>query len=265
MVKKLYKHELNAYWRIALPMWGILLAVSLLGRVVQFFEFDHFVYDIVNTSSIVFYVIAVTVALVFPVVFAIIRFYKNLFTGEGYLSFTLPVTVSQHITVKVLGAVTVAALSFLVALTSLCVITAGDVLVELWKAGVYILNYLNDEIGAHLWWLMAEAVVLLLVLLVSQTLYYDTCISLGQLFRKNRVLAAVGVYFGFYIIAQVLSTIMVIIAMFMDWEGVTRWIVKHPFTTLHGGMCGLIVFGIAACVVEYLVTYLVIRRRLNLE
>lgn len=265
MVKKLFKHELNAYWRIMLPLWGVLLAVALFGRIIQFFEFDHFVYDIVNGSSVVFYCIAVAVALVFPMVFAIIRFYKNLFTGEGYLSFTLPVTVSQHITVKALGAAVMALLSLVTALVSFCVITAGDVLVEVWKAGVYLLTYINRYIGAHLWWFMAEVVVLALVVLVSQTLYYDTCISLGQLFRKNRVLASVGVYFGFYLIAQVISTIGIIIAMFVDWEPLVLWIEKHPYATLHTGMCGLIVLGICACVVEYLVVYLVIRRRLNLE
>lgn len=265
MVKKLFKHELNAYWRIMLPMWGILLAIALFGRIIQFFEFDHFVYDIVNGSSILFYGIGVAVALVFPVVFAIIRFYKNLFTGEGYLSFTLPVTVSQHIVVKVLGALVMALLSLVAALVSLCVITAGDVLVELWKAGVYILNYLNGQIGAHLWWFMLEFVVLLLVALVGQALYYDTCISIGQLFRKNRVLAAVGVYFGFYMIAQVISTIVVIIAMFMDWSALALWVEKHPYITIHGVMCSSILLSIVFCVAEYLVTYFIIRRRLNLE
>lgn len=265
MVKKLFKHELNAYWRIMLPMWGILLTVALLGRVVQFFESNHLVYDIVNNSSILFYCLAVAVSLVFPVVFAIIRFYKNLFTGEGYLSFTLPVTVSQHITVKVLGAVTIALLSMVAALVSLCVMTAGDVLVELWRAGVYILGYLNEEMGAHLWWLALEFVVLVLVYLLAQSLYFDTCISLGQLFRKNRILASVGVYFGFYLLAQIASTIAIAIAVFVDWQPLMDYVENHPYVTAHGLMCGLILLGIAACAVEYLVVYLVIRRRLNLE
>lgn len=265
MVKKLFKHELNAYWRILLPMWGILLVVAVFGRVIQFFESNHLLYDIVNTSSIVFYVITVLVALAFPVVYAIIRFYKNLFTGEGYLSFTLPVTVSQHLFVKVLGAATVAVLSFVVALVSLCVITAGDVLVELWKAGTYIINLLNVELGAHLWWFMAEAVVLVLVCLLAQTLYFDTCISLGQLFRKNRILASVGVCFGFYLVAQVVSTIGIAVAVFIDWSPLAEFVQVHPYVAAHGLLCGLIVLGVAACVVEYLAVYLVIRRRLNLE
>lgn len=265
MVKKLFKHELNAYWRIMLPMWGVLLAVALVGRIIQFFEFDHFVYNIVNVSSIIFYCVAVMVALVFPVVFAIIRFYKNLFTGEGYLSFTLPVTVSQHITVKVLGATLMSLLSLVVALISLCVITAGDVLVELWKAGVYLLNYANQQIGEHIWWIILEFAVLVLVYIVSQSLYFDMCISLGQLFRKNRILAAVGVYFGFYLVGQVISTFITIIAMFMDWTRLVDWIEEHPFVTLHSVAGAIILFGICASVIEYLVVNLTIRHRLNLE
>ena len=66
MVKKLFKHELHAYWRVLVPVWAILLSVATMGRVVQLFEQENVFYNIVNVSSIVMYGVAVLVAIAFP-------------------------------------------------------------------------------------------------------------------------------------------------------------------------------------------------------
>ena len=68
----------------------------------------------------------IMVALAFPFVYSVIRFYRNLFTGEGYLSFTLPVTPANHLWVKVVTAVSFSLLSVLVAALSGVIITAGE-------------------------------------------------------------------------------------------------------------------------------------------
>ena len=102
MVKKLFKHEIKAYLRIMIPVYVCLLAVALLGRVIQFFEADTFIYSFVNGSSIFVYVVAIIACFGFSSVFSIVRFYKNLFTDEGYLTFTLPVKISQILNSKII-------------------------------------------------------------------------------------------------------------------------------------------------------------------
>ena len=105
MVKKLFKHEIFALWRLMAPIWGVLFGVSILGRFIQLFEQETVAYDIVSGSAIFFYIVALLACLVCPFVFAITRFYRNLFKGEGYLTLTLPVTTDQHILVKLVVAV----------------------------------------------------------------------------------------------------------------------------------------------------------------
>ena len=265
MVKKLFKHEFAAYWRVLIPAWIALMGISVLGRMVQFLESDSTIYSIVSGSSMIFYAIAILVAIAFPFVYAIIRFYRNLFTGEGYLTFTLPVTPAQHIGVKVLTAVALQLVSLAVVLLSAAVMMAGELLVEVWKAGVYILGIVYDHMGNHLIWFAVEAVLALVVVLVYATLYYDTCIAIGQLFRKNRVLAAVGVFFAFYVIEQIISTCVIIVAAFINWDSLVLFISENVYLCAHVGTWLCIVFYAVLGLVFYAVTHHIISKRLNLE
>lgn len=265
MVKKLYKHEFQSYWRILFPVWVILLCIAGFGRLLFLFERDNVIYRIVSGSSVFFYVLAVMAALVFPLVLSIIRFYKNLFTGEGYLTFTLPVTTAQHIWVKVTTAVAVQLATLMVALLSAALITAGDVLVEVCKAIAYIYQHVIPYTKGHLVYYVLEFILLLVVAWFAEFLLYDTCIAVGQLFRKNRVLAALGVYFGLYMVTQIIGTIAMTVAAFMDWEAISEMIAKHWIPFIHLFLCGGIVLCGLLCVLYYTVTYQIIRKRLNLE
>ena len=265
MVKKLFKHEFRSYWRILISVWCILLGIAALGRLLFLFESDTVIYDIVSSSSIVFYVVSVIVALVFPLVLSVIRFYKNLFTGEGYLTFTLPVTTGQHIRVKVVTAVAVQLATMLVVLLSAMVFTAGDVCVEVCKAIGYLFRYVSSYTNGHMVYFVLEFVLMLVATCFAEFLLYDTCIAVGQLFRKNRVLAAVGVYFGLYMITQVISTVGIAISSFLDWEAIGEWIGNNGILFVHCMLCGYIVVCIGMIAVYYTVTYQIIRKRLNLE
>lgn len=269
MVKKLFKHEMLSYIRIWLPMNLILLGIAILGRIVRFFENDSTVYNIVNISSITIYVIGIIAAVGITLVLGIIRFYKNLFSGEGYLTFTLPVTSSQHIAVKTITAAAFQIFTLLSVLVSLAVMTAGDVLPEVIKAVNYLMKLIWGGVGFHLPLYITEAVLLVVLVTHVQLLFYYTCISIGQLFRKNRILAALGVYFGFYIITQILGTLAIIfVTLFsemLDMEAVGRFIEQHQIGFIHG------VFGIIALValilgaIYFIVIRTIISRHLNLE
>ena len=83
MVRKLLKHELFALSRVLFITQGIVLVAAAFLRVLQIFESDHFVYDIVFFFACLLYGATVLVNLVAPVVMAVVRYYRNLFTAEG--------------------------------------------------------------------------------------------------------------------------------------------------------------------------------------
>ena len=272
MVKKLFKHEMLAYLRVVIPVQIILLGVAVLGRIIQFFETDTTAYRIINGSSIFAFCVAIVVTLMMTAIFAIVRFYRHLFTGEGYLSFTLPVTPAQHLLVKLLTPTMFVIVNILVSVVAVCIITAGDVLVEVLRAADYLWNAVIADLkenAYHLWLYVAEGLLVLLAAAMASVLFYYLCIAIGQLFKKNRVLAAVGVYFGFYVVTQVLSTVgMILIAVFSEsplLQALVKYVEKHPFATVHTVMCALLVLCVALGAVYFLVTRRIITRRLNLE
>ncbi len=265
MVKKLFKHELSAYWRVLIPVWIILMGVAALGRLVQVFEQDNTIYGLINGSAITMYVVALVAALAFPLVYAVIRYYTNFFTGEGYLTFTLPTTPARLLIVKVLTAGLMEVLTVLVAVSSLTVITAGDVLIELWKAGVYLLKVMYAELGNHLIFFGIEFVLALLASLLYIISFYELCINIGQLFPKLRILAAVGVYFAFYVVEQIIGTIVLIVVSVVNMESLMVFISENPYLFVHSALCGGAVFTLVLTAAFFAISHYIISKRLNLE
>lgn len=268
MVKKLLKHEIIAYLRGMLPIYIVLLGVAVLGRIVQLFENQTTAYEIISGSTIFVYVVAIFVAIVLTFVFGVQRFYKNLFTGEGYLSFTLPVTPSQHIFVKMLTAVLFEIATIVVIAVSLAAFTMGDVLVEIGKALAYLWNIAYREVGWHLPLYVLEILLLIIVASATGYLLYYACITLGQTAKKNRVGSAVGVYFIHYFIVQALGTVFSIAASEIDWsflDGVFQWISDHEYATIHIGLCGSVVLYALIGLLYFIISKAIIRRKLNLE
>lgn len=269
MVRKLFKHEMIAYLRVWIPMQIILMAVACSVRILQFFESDSTAYSIVNGTSVLLYFLTVIASLGLTLIFGIVRFYKNLFSNEGYLSFTLPVATTQHIFSKVLSAGIFMIFTYVSVLISALIVSSGELLSgimqdlgDFWTEG-YALA------GSNLIFYVIEALLVLCVVTFTQFLLYYTCIALGQLFRKNRVIGAVVVYFIYYVISQAIGTIFVIfvsLAAESQWIArITQYFTSHVFGSIHLFLCGSIVLELLLATLYYFITHTVIRKKLNLE
>ena len=265
MVKKLFKHEIHAMWRSMAPIWVVLLGVSVLGRLIHLFETDNVIYNIVSSSAVLFYMVALVACIVCPFIFAVTRFYRNMFSGEGYLTFTLPVTTGQHLWVKLIVAVATQVVTLVAAALSVIVVTFGDMTVEIGKAIWYLFKMSVKEWGAHFPLFAVEFVLLVLVMLTMEILLFYGCICIGQQISKHRVLGAVGAYFAIYAIDQAIGTVLVIIASFMDWEPLVVAMVEHPFATIHIFLCAGIVWAVLRGALFFVISHWLMSRRLNLE
>lgn len=269
MVKKLLKYEFISYLRTLTPMYLILLAIGLFNRVLQFFENDHFSYDIVFISSLIALIISAIVCLVMTEVIGITRFYKNLYSSEGYLSFTLPVTAGQHLFTKLFTLIVFTLLAFVATLASLSIAAMGEMLVEIFKAAGYLFKQAYEMIGIHTVFFIIEVIVMLLVALIYGYLLYYSCITIGQTAKKNRILAAFGVYFVYYAITQVFGTIIAIVGMIFGQAGVFealgRVFEQHPIPAMHGVFLICTVFYAALAVAFYFINRYFMNKKLNLE
>ena len=205
MVGKLMKYELRAIMRVL--MW-FMIAVALLSIAARgVFELQNaygaadngrwVVWRVLSSYSTASFWFCSLVALsVAGTVMCLVRYFKSLFTGEGYMTFSLPVTPTQLLVAKFLSAliVTVACeaeivLSIFIALPTQA---AASLMGELFSS---IFPQLSAFFASEPL-LAAELAVLSVVLIPAGLVYLFLIASIGQLFTKGRVIITIGLYYG---------------------------------------------------------------------
>ena len=266
MVKKLIKYDFSSYLRLLLPVQLILLGIAALNRFIQLFEDNSStVYRIIFTSSMVLYYISIAVCLVLTTIVAVVRFYQGMYSNEGYLSHTLPVTPTQHILSKLIVSVLFELGSLFAIFLSFCVVTLGELNIEIFKAGVFLLRRFERAFNCGSAIYIIEAVLALLAYTVMGLLMLYFCISVGQLAKKKKILLAFGVFFALYVVWQIIGTILIIIVS--TNPSVAQWLRELTWDTrsfLHGLLCGCFLFFTALSVIFFAVTRYLMSKKLNL-
>ncbi len=114
MLGKCLKHEFRATARQLVPLFIAMPSVGVLAGIFMGLGFrsvdgtDTSAFSVFSTLISVLLSIAmvglIAATAIVALVMIIRRFYTSFFTDEGYLSFTLPVTVNEHITSKLITA-----------------------------------------------------------------------------------------------------------------------------------------------------------------
>lgn len=266
---KLLKYEWKACARVFLPLYGVVLLMSVINALMTTERAQNFMNGIPSVILALLFVALLVAVFVVTVVILIQRFYQNLLGDEGYLMFTLPVTVAQHIWSKVIVAVAVCLLSGLVALVSIAIIGADTNLI--FGIGM-MLNELGKAIAADPNGLgyMIEGILLLLVSLASGVLFVYLCMALGHLAKKHRVLMSVVWYFVLSTAAQFLLTFV----LFGTMNGPTETLMTALSNALngipqqvllHGVLIGFCIATAIPGAICYFGTHYILKNRLNLE
>ncbi len=273
MVRKLFKHEAIYYARTLIIFEIILFFLALSTRFVMFFEFEHWIYYTVQASSFIIYGLAALACLYATIAISVIRFYKNLFSQEGYLTFALPISTNQHILVKLISALLYSGITLASIFITALITISGDFLNELINAAWYLLNQFLDVIsfkdGVNIIFYIIYFAILFLLSSIYSTLLFYACIAIGQTAKKNRVLAAVGCYFGYNLALQIISTVFSIsfnlLILSINMDNITEFIEKNPHLTAHTVFIFNIIFMLLINVIFYFIIHRIISRKLNLE
>ncbi len=270
MVKKLIKHEFAYYFRTLGPFLPILLVVGLVAKIFQLIDNDTIYTLLPLISSFAVLYIGTFALTILTTVIGIVRFYKNLYTAEGYLTMTLPVTHHQHILVKLLAYLCFSALSILTVALSVSIAFFGEPLLQvLYEIGYVFVDLFKTVPTVHAVFYVIEILILTLISVCSMPLLYYACITIGQTAKKNRILLAIGAYFGHYMIVQVLSVVCTLLFLVLVEVGAFNWLGglfgKYPFAMIHVLLCIAIVITAAITGVYYFVTHRVMSKKLNLE
>ena len=284
MLGKLMKYDLRSGIRTFALIWIGLAALAAINGLTLRITFDGDIQSklarfIVTVLPMVLLVALYVAMGIFMLVFIINRFYKGLLGDEGYLMFTLPVSVSEHIGSKLLTSMIFQIGSFAVAVLSgglLLAVLAPANLREITAAVQDMTDYLaGNPLPAGTGWLIAEFAVYMLIGAAVTILQIYTAISIGHLAKKNRgwfaLLAYVGISIAFSIIMNGCMSLLLQSDAFPN--GLLNWEFYLDDTGWHvqgvGMMASALGIYIGLALLEgtgfFFATRAILSKRLNLE
>ncbi len=206
MLKKVLRYDFKSvykYWWIGAVVSFALAIVA--GFAVAMMESGRILPAAVEVIGILAVVVAflANFAFVFMAdILVLIRYYKNFYSDEGYLTFTLPVKRSQLLNSKlILGIITfissVGVVGFNLIISLLIGFNKSIVFKTLFAdiKDAYLEIY--EEVGPCLFPIIGEVLLLFILLSFASMIFTFICINIGAtISKKAKVLSAIGVYVG---------------------------------------------------------------------
>lgn len=268
MLKKLYKHEFHSLFRNLLPIWAALIGFAALSRLTFLMDFDNNILNTVRVLSVTAYVLGIFAVFIVGLVIVVMRFYKNLLTHEGYLTFTLPFTPTQHIVCKLVCGTVVMIIDFVVVICSLLILGAGtEALGEILGAIKLTITVLPEYLSAGQIALISSEVVLLMLLAPIQSLLmFYAAMALGQQF-KNKVGGAAISYICLYAAVQIITSLIMIPVSVVGAGGMEEFnnLINNSVMYLEVFLAFFIVYSAVLSVVYFIITRHFLSKKLNLE
>ena len=277
MLGKLIKHELRGSGRTMLPFILVSLFLAVMAgfsmRAMEFQQ-DYSWFNILFGIVIFLFVAGLMAVCIMSVVVVINRFRQNLLGDEGYLMFTLPVSVDQHIWSKMI----VSAIWFLatgltcmlaVVLVLLCNVRTFDVN---WSEVGYVMGELGrmmKEFGIlHIVGYGLELLVMFFVGACVSCLTFYCAMAIGYSFSNRKVLLSILAFFGIDILLSMAQSALIVLLNALP--GVERFMENMDLSRVNAAgsvhivlLCWVLYLAIHAAVL-YIPTRLLLKKKLNL-
>lgn len=267
MLGKLIKYDLKSSGKLFILLHGIFLIFCALVRLIFMDGLDltsPVDDNMVILSLFLFFTIFTVLvsALTFYTLLQIaFRYYRNLFSREGYLSWTLPVSGVEHLWAKIISGCIFFAADLLIITAGILILVTGR---NIQNAYSLIADEITLELGMPLGNFGLMLLVICLISCISSVIMIYFSISIGQLFPGHRVLCAVAAYIITSTVIEFGSLIiMFIFGYFPGYSFFTSQ--GTSFIDFIEGI--LIISGIITVVVTaamYVVTHYIIKKKINL-
>lgn len=273
MLGKLIKNEWRAFWKIPafvnifLAVFTLFGVLSLLTKIV---ESDNMIVNALIFSVFLIYVISLFAISFIIALYIAMRFYKNMYTDEGYLMHTLPVTKKELIFSKLIVAFAWTIITGIVMMASvfsliLALFSATQTeitLAEVWQeiAPIFTAPEFSQVMGMSFPVFVVVFVITVIIGIFANILMVYTSVSFGQLFQKHKVIGSIVSYICIYSVLQIANSIVTAPMMFS-----TTVSGEAP----DGLIAPILYFGlgesIILCIVYFLLTEWLMKKKLNLD
>lgn len=288
MLGKLLKHE----WRAVSKVLGIVNLTIVLITMIGCFILNTDIFDQPGAAPlavflVILYALSLMVFSTVTIIYVYVRFYKNLYTAEGYLMHTLPVMPLQLFHSKFLIGYFWVTLNSLLTMISIMALgfSAGyhtartgdsenidEILQELGILVTANETAAQDFSFQSIFGFTPVQFIFLLLLMQLFSAFASVMIGyvsilLGQLVEKYKLAAAIGFYIALYMVTQIITSIVLILpsitSLISDTEDTASAMILSDYyrslfssTTITQLVLGFIF---------YLVSILLIKRKVNLD
>lgn len=261
MLRKLFYYDMKALSPVLLITHGALLFMSL----IYFFINTVLPGDISSNWFLAVYagllIIALSCLCIFTEIYPGIRYYKNIYSDEGYLTNTLPVTPGQIILSKVFAGILWEIMDL--AILAICILLLiGSPVFELFSGFFDTLNTYHLYPAAFL------LGITILFSIFSNLLMVYCSVAVGSYFRGHRVLGSIGGYFVLYFINQIICVIIIFIFFAQSFLLTDNNFVQSSIQTQEVPYLFLFVMigiEIILGIFYYLFCYYTLEKKLNLD
>lgn len=261
MLGKLFKYEMKACARLLLPLYLVLITLSIMDRIILGLNFFKGALAVLPVTITVLFILANVAIAVIASVIIIFRFYKNMVTDEGYLMFTLPVKPYQLINAKLIAGSLWIFISIIVIIAALLLDFGTLSRADLFWDGVkqFWIEY-KGVFGNKGFILILETIIALIIGIPSGILQVYASIAIGQLFSGHKILGSVVSYVVLNTMLQIITTIIMVVA------GLTIGNDIDDYNALVYLIMPIsIVIVLAFTTGFYLITNFIFKKKLNLE
>lgn len=271
MLSRLLKHEFSATWKVPVALDILLIVLGIMGAIML--GNLPSVKDSVGMSIMMFlmtaiYYVGIIAANIVTMVYLVMRYYKNLYTSQGYLTFTLPVRTDQIITAKAISGSFWMLCCFVCTILSVIIaafgiITQIDIPVEDFRE---VFSEFTRTTGFFSPTFTLTMIFTIIVSAVAGVLSLYFCVTVGQLWAKHKILGAVLCYVAVYMFNQTVSTITLFTSGFFRAAEMTGSEIDASFAGVYNHMLlTLSVIVLIEAVIYYVSCLLITKKKVNLD
>ncbi len=275
MFSKLLKYDNRAvfkYWWMAAV--GSLIVAALGGICLNVAVNINPMHEFIETLAILgttFSVFGMMLLPLISMILILIRYYKNFFTDEGYLTFTLPVKKSTLLNSKLTMAMIFTFASTLVTILSIFILLAIGIPDKFFSAGVWsaigqFFGGYFETFGGYGVVFIILALLIIVALTAAQMLFIFFCITIAAtITKKHKILAAIGIYYGANMVLTIAIEILLFGGMFSVFGMISALEYGAVLLCVTFIMVGILGAIIATGAGLYLIQLNMLDKKLNLE
>lgn len=278
MLGKLTKYEFKATARVFLPFYLAVFGVTLINKCflllnsrVELSGIVGTVFSLISTLMMIVGVIMIAATLFLTFFMILQRFYKNLFTDEGYLMHTLPVKAGTHISAKLIASSvwTVVSISVVILAIFLLIVNgeAIDLIKGFFAALPEIIKAFESTMGINFYWALTVFIAMAVITLPCSILSFYLSITLGSvLMPKHKIGGAFLGYLIIYTATQTISGGLLVAGLVIfgrDLAVLNSPVPPEGFMYFCLGLSFLL--NLIMGVISYLISAHIMQKKLNLE